>query len=346
MSGAQDVPRAALEHAARSAWRPTSRVACGRAGTSTSPSKELELERCEPDLVGGLADGRRSSARISRQARSARGCAGSDKQLLAGAVRGTMREGAGETRRGGEYTSGAGRGATARGPLTQSAGKSSGALEGRRRARDRIAGESARACVYCVVPSRFGLVSHETHLPAEEAQARPHPRFPRPDADPRRAPHAQAPARQGPQAADGVMRRGWAGRVRARPGAGGCRAAPTSIGSSATAALTPAATRAVRVPARRRRTPLRGWACRCRARSVARSSATASSGCCARHSRVEGERLPAGTDAVVVARHGAKDLAEREGLAGIRRALGELDRARCRARSAADRGRLRRAVAG
>ena len=42
----------------------------------------------------------------------------------------------------------------------------------------------------------------------------------------------------------------------------------------------------------------------------------------------EGERLPAGTDAVVVARHEAKALAEREGLAGIRRALGELvDRA-------------------
>ncbi|MGI8864777.1 MAG: ribonuclease P protein component [Solirubrobacteraceae bacterium] len=39
---------------------------------------------------------------------------------------------------------------------------------------------------------------------------------------------------------------------------------------------------------------------------------------------LEGERLPAGTDAVVVARHDAKTLAEREGLAGIRRALGDL----------------------
>jgi ribonuclease P protein component len=39
---------------------------------------------------------------------------------------------------------------------------------------------------------------------------------------------------------------------------------------------------------------------------------------------LEGERLPAGTDAVVVARHDAKALAEREGLAGIRRALGDL----------------------
>jgi ribonuclease P protein component len=38
----------------------------------------------------------------------------------------------------------------------------------------------------------------------------------------------------------------------------------------------------------------------------------------------ENERLPAGTDAVVIARHGARDLAEREGLSGIQRALAEL----------------------
>ena len=39
---------------------------------------------------------------------------------------------------------------------------------------------------------------------------------------------------------------------------------------------------------------------------------------------LESSRLPAGTDAVVVARHEANALAEREGLDGIRRALGEL----------------------
>jgi ribonuclease P protein component len=38
----------------------------------------------------------------------------------------------------------------------------------------------------------------------------------------------------------------------------------------------------------------------------------------------ESERLPAGTDAVIVARPGAGTLAERDGLAGIRRALSEL----------------------
>jgi ribonuclease P protein component len=39
---------------------------------------------------------------------------------------------------------------------------------------------------------------------------------------------------------------------------------------------------------------------------------------------LEGSRLPAGTDAVVVARHEVNALAEREGLEGIRRSLGQL----------------------
>ncbi|MGZ4349102.1 MAG: ribonuclease P protein component [Solirubrobacteraceae bacterium] len=38
----------------------------------------------------------------------------------------------------------------------------------------------------------------------------------------------------------------------------------------------------------------------------------------------ESERLPAGTDAVVIARQGARELAERDGLGGIQAALGEL----------------------
>jgi ribonuclease P protein component len=39
---------------------------------------------------------------------------------------------------------------------------------------------------------------------------------------------------------------------------------------------------------------------------------------------LESENLPPGTDVVVVARQDAKALAEREGLAGIHRVLGEL----------------------
>lgn len=38
----------------------------------------------------------------------------------------------------------------------------------------------------------------------------------------------------------------------------------------------------------------------------------------------EGVRLPAATDAVVIARQGARDLAQRDGLAGIQSALAEL----------------------
>jgi ribonuclease P protein component len=38
----------------------------------------------------------------------------------------------------------------------------------------------------------------------------------------------------------------------------------------------------------------------------------------------ESERLPAGTDAVVIARQGARDLAARDGLSGIQTALSEL----------------------
>jgi ribonuclease P protein component len=39
---------------------------------------------------------------------------------------------------------------------------------------------------------------------------------------------------------------------------------------------------------------------------------------------LDGDRLPPDSDAVVVARSDARALAEREGLAGVRRALGEL----------------------
>src|SRR4051812_23919902 len=54
-------------------------------------------------------------------------------------------------------------------------------------------------------------VSHEAHLPAQEAQARPYARVPRAHAHPCRPRDVEAPARQGPQAAhslsDGGIRR-------------------------------------------------------------------------------------------------------------------------------------------
>jgi ribonuclease P protein component len=54
---------------------------------------------------------------------------------------------------------------------------------------------------------------------------------------------------------------------------------------------------------------------------------------------LESSRLPAGTDAVVVARHEANALAEREGLDGIRRALGQLVQRVSEAQPAAGRPR-------
>jgi len=54
---------------------------------------------------------------------------------------------------------------------------------------------------------------------------------------------------------------------------------------------------------------------------------------------LESDRLPAGTDAVVVARHEANALAEREGLEGMRRALGQLVERVAEAKPAAARPR-------
>src|SRR5579884_4057818 len=67
------------------------------------------------------------------------------------------------------------------------------------------------------VPLR--VVSYETHLSAEEAQARTYARVPRPDAYSCRPAHAQAAARPGSQAPDRLM----VGRPGARPRTGRVR---------------------------------------------------------------------------------------------------------------------------
>ncbi len=86
-------------------------------------------------------------------------------------------------------------------------------------------------------------ISHEAHLPAEEAQARPHPRIPRPHAHARRARDAEAAARQGPQAAHAVAMDGPADAAAGGvPGASACPAAPSSTASIARAARTRTAT--------------------------------------------------------------------------------------------------------
>ena len=104
---------------------------------------------------------------------------------------------------GGEYTNDAEAGLAVRWGLAQSATKSA------REARDVPSGapESTRIdAAYTGLSPASGSVSHETHLSAEKAQARTHARLPPPDAHARRSLDAEAPPREGPQAAHGVMR--------------------------------------------------------------------------------------------------------------------------------------------
>lgn len=166
-----------------------------------------------------------------------------------------------------------------------------------------------------------GVVSHETHLPAEEAQARPYSRVPRSHANPRRATHAQAPARQRPQAPDGLMM----GLPGARPRTGRMR---LSRSADFDRVFRQGRSHAGRefvlyvFPRGEGDEPRLGLSVsrkvggaveRNRVKRLLREAFA-----------IDGDRLPAGTDAVVVARHEANALAEREGLTGIRRALGQL----------------------
>ena len=102
---------------------------------------------------------------------------------------------------------------------------SAGALTLSRTARKSSAGGPSRSvrgrslgAAYTDRISLRGPVSHETHLPAEKAQARENTRFPRPDADPRRAAYVEAPSREGSQAAHGLMVRSAGARPRAGRG--------------------------------------------------------------------------------------------------------------------------------
>ena len=138
----------------------------------------------------------------------------------------------------------------------------------------------------------------------------------------RRAADAEAAARKGPQAPDGLM-----DSSHPAPGSGqvgdGSRAALSSTACTARPLGCGPRARPLRVSARRRRRRPRGSGCRSRARSAGPLSATVSSGCCGRRSRTR--RAPAGRP-----RHRprrpprARELAERDGLAGVARALAEL----------------------
>jgi ribonuclease P protein component len=184
--------------------------------------------------------------------------------------------------------------------------------------------DRARRCVYWLASSN-GLVSYETHLPAEKAQASAHSWFPRPDADARGSNDAQASPREGPQATDGLMRP--APGARPRPGRGRLsrsadfdrvfRNGRSHAGREFVLYVFP---RGEEGPSRLGLSVSRkvgGAVDRNKVKRLVREAFSQ-----------EGASLPAGTDAVVVARHDARSLADREGLDGVRRALAELiDRA-------------------
>jgi ribonuclease P protein component len=184
-------------------------------------------------------------------------------------------------------------------------------------------------------PSR-DAVTDETHLPAQEAQAGPHARVPRPDADAGRADDAQASPRQGPQAVDRLIARALR---TPRPAKSQGRLSRSSEfdrvfrngrshgGREFVVYVFPRS--ASEDPPRLGLSVSRrvgGAVERNRVKRLLREAF-----------RLEGGDLPAGSDVVVVARPDARPLAEREGLDGVRREIGVLLARHCgRGRPACD----------
>jgi ribonuclease P protein component len=164
-------------------------------------------------------------------------------------------------------------------------------------------------------------VENETHLSAEEAQASAHARIPQTDADSGGTVDVEAPPGEGAQALDRVVP-GQA-TARSRPGRGRLsrsadfdrvfRNGRSHAGRELVLYVFP---RGEQGPTRLGLSVSRkvgGAVERNRVKRLLREAFAA-----------ESSRLPSGTDAVVVARSDVRQLAEREGLAGVRRALVEL----------------------
>jgi ribonuclease P protein component len=167
----------------------------------------------------------------------------------------------------------------------------------------------------------LGPVSHETHLPAKEAQTRSHPRFPRSDAHARRPHDAQAPPREGPQPTHRLMdgmpgARSRPGRSRLSRSADFDRVFRSGRAQAGRELVLYTFPRGAEGPPRLGLSVSRKVGGAVERNKVKRLLREAFS--------LESSRLPAGTDAVVVARPDARPLAEREGLAGVRRELAAL----------------------
>jgi ribonuclease P protein component len=164
-------------------------------------------------------------------------------------------------------------------------------------------------------------VSHETHLSAEKAQASADARFPCADADPRGSADAQAPPGQGPQTPDRLIRqltgaRRQPQRSRLSRSADFDRVFRNGRSHAGRELILYVFPRGEQVDPRLGLSVSRkvgGAVERNRVKRVLREAFA-----------LESARLPPGTDSVVVARREARSLAEREGLAGVRRALSEL----------------------
>lgn len=181
-----------------------------------------------------------------------------------------------------------------------------------------------------------GLVSNETYLSTKEAQTCANPWFPSANADSRRALDVEATAQQRPQAPHGVMGRpitGRAGDVHVRTDRSAHVRTSSTRGRLSRSADFDRVFRQGRSHASRElvlyvfprseEQPARlglsvsrkvgGAVVRNRVKRLLREAFA-----------LECDHLPAGTDLVVVARHEAGVVAEREGLAGIRGALATL----------------------